>query len=816
MAQITSPCAGVLGDCCGLKPALRLRTAALRFVSWFSFGGLGLLRRLALATPLLLTGRALAISPHLVSLLPTGGQRGTQVEAIFEGERLQDTEQIFCYESGLEVLKLDLVTNKTVKAQLKLAPDCPLGEHHLRLRTRTGLSEVVTFMVGSLPVLEEIEPNNDAAHAQKVPLNTTVTGVVKPEDVDCFAVEVKKGQRLSVEVEGMRLGRGVFDPRLTIQDTKGKLLADVDDTWLAMQDPFTSFVADTDQTCIVQLREVTYGGGNNFYYRMHIGSFPRPTSVFPLGGKTNETVAFTFFSPATGPFVQKIKLPDAPSEKYGLFAELDGQSAPSPNWIRVSNFPNILGTAANHDREHATAADQEPPFALNGTLTQPGQEDWFRFPAQKDKALEVTVFARRLRSPLDSVLEVFNHKGESLASNDDTAGADSSLKFTPSETTNYFVRIRDTLGQGGTDYVYRIEITPVHPEMAVKIPEVARNDTQSRQFITVPRGNRFATLISARRQNFKGELAFHVDPLPPGVTLTAAAMAENIDAMPLVFEATTNAPVGGALTDLGATWTNGTDKVTGKFRQNIDLVEGPNNSTFYSTSVEKLCVAVTEAAPFKLRIVEPRVPLVQAGSMPLEIVAERAPGFTEPIEVQMVWNPPGVSSQPEATIPKEATNVMYQLNASGGADAHTWQIAVVGHATVDGGELYVSSQLSPLEIATPFVTGKIETLWLNPGKSGKLTVNLQQAKAFDGKATIRLCGLPDKATVSDQEITKGDQEATFEVKAEAGCRTGAYKNLFCTVDVPQQGQLVRHTIAQGGILRIVPPKKPDSTVARGN
>ena len=205
----------------------------------------------------------------------------------------------------------------------------------------------------------------------------------------------------------------------------------------------------------------------------------------------------------------------------------------------------------------------------------------------------MSVYARRLGSPLDSVLEIFDAKGQSLAANDDAVGADSSLKFTPPETTNYFVRIRDTLGQGGRDYAYRVEVVPVAPHLEVKIPEVARNDTQSRQYIAVPRGNRFATLISAKRANFGGELVFGAEGLPPGVTLRADRMAANVDAMPLVFEAAPDAAIGGKLLDLTATWTNGTSKVTGTFHQDIELVQGPNNTAYYSTSVDKLCVAVT-------------------------------------------------------------------------------------------------------------------------------------------------------------------------------------------------------------------------------
>jgi len=735
------------------------------------------------------------------------------MEVSFHGDRLQDTEEVISYEPGLEVLKLSTTKKDVVTAQLRIAPDCRLGEHHLRIRTETGLTELRTFFVGAYPVVAEKEPNNEVTNAQKVALNTTVTGVITSEDVDCFAVEARQGDRLSAEVEGMRLGRGFFDPRLAVLDSHGTVLADVDDTQLAMQDPFISLIVPADGTYILRLREATYGGNDNCHYRLHIGAFPRPTAVYPLGGKAGETLTLTFFSGATGEFTQPVKLPPTPSDKFGVFAELDGLPAPSPNWIRVSDFPNVLETSPNHDREHATATDLPPPLALNGVVSQKGEEDWFRFPATKGLALDVNVYARRLGSPLDSVLEVFDAQGRSLAANDDAAGADSELKFTPPETTNYFVRIRDTLGQGGPDYVYRIEVTPVIPDLAVKIPEVARNDTQSRQYIAVPRGNRFATLISARRANFGGELVFDAEGLPSGVTLQADRMAANIDAMPLVFEAAPDAPTGGKLLDLTATWTNGTSKVIGKFHQDIELVEGPNNSAYYSTSVDKLCVAVTRPAPFKLAIVDPKVPLVQAGSMRLEIAAAREQGFDEPIEVSMVWNPPGVSSQPEATIPKGATNVFYQLNAGGGAEIRSWKIAVLGHATVAGGELYVSSQMAGLQMAVPFLTGKIETLWVNPGKPGKLTVNLQSAKPFEGKATIRLCGLPEKVTAPEKTITKDDQEVVFELAVEPGCSAGSYRNLFCAVDVPQDGRMIPHTIAPGGILRVVPPKKAEAGVA---
>src|ERR1017187_5378375 len=526
---------------------------------------------------LFVAASACAVAPHLASITPSGGQRGKELELRLHGDRLQDAVEVVACGPGLEVRRLNFVTNKLVKATVKLSPDCSLDEHHLRLRTASGLSELRTFFVGPFPVLAEKEPNNTPAQAQKIALNTTVAGIITSEDVDCFAVEVKKGSRLSAEVEGMRLGRGVFDPRLAVLETNGAVLADVDDTWLGMQDPFVSLIAPHDGTFILQLREATYGGSGDCHYRLHVGNFPRPASVHPLGGKAGETVALTFFSEATGEFVQEVKLPATPQERLGVFAELDHISAPSPNWIRVSPFPNVLASGQTPDREHATVVNAPPPFALNGFIALKGEEDWFRFSATKGVPLDVNVYARQLRSPLDSLLDVFDAQGHSLAANDDAGGADSALKFTPAESTNYFVRIRDTLGRFGRDFTYRIEITPTAPSIAVKIPEVARNDSQARQFIVVPRGNRFATLISAKRANLGSELLFDVPDLPPGVAMVADRLAANVESEPLVFEAAPDAPIGGSLVDLTAIGTNANGKVTGHFRQEAVLIEGPRS-----------------------------------------------------------------------------------------------------------------------------------------------------------------------------------------------------------------------------------------------
>src|SRR5690606_22104820 len=95
---------------------------------------------------------------------------------------------------------------------------------------------LMLFSVGNLPEHAETEPNNDPETAPLVALNATINGVVTNEDVDYYAVELAEGQRLAVEIEGLRLGNLLFDPKLRLFGPHGHELIAEDDTQVLRQD----------------------------------------------------------------------------------------------------------------------------------------------------------------------------------------------------------------------------------------------------------------------------------------------------------------------------------------------------------------------------------------------------------------------------------------------------------------------------------------------------------------------------------------------------------------------------------------------------
>jgi hypothetical protein len=425
--------------------------------------------------------------------------------------------------------------------------------------------------------------------------------------------------------------------------------------------------------------------------------------------------------------------------------------------------------------------------------------DRFRFRATKGQAWEVTVFARRLRSPLDSVLAVTDANGKQIAANDDSGGPDSYLRFSVPRDGEHMIRVSDHLAKGGPDYVYRVELAPVTPAVTVYLPDTARYDTQTRKMIVVARGNRFATLLNVRRSNYGGDLAFSADGLPAGITMRAETMPTGLSAFPVLFEATPDAPIAGKLADLAK-------PVSGGNWQNYDLVQQGNDGVFYMTHADKIAVAVADELPFRVSLVEPKAPLPRAGSLNLKVVAERKAGFKEPINVRMLFNPPGVGSLPDMTIPADASSVEYTVNANGNAEVRSWKICVLASAKVKEGTAFVSSQFASLQVAEPFVVGKFDKATTVRGEPAKVVCKLEQKSAFDGKVTVKLLGLPPGATAADKQISKDDKEVVFDVATTPTAAKGYHKTLFCSAMITQHGEPVTQTVASGGLLRIDLPK----------
>jgi hypothetical protein len=792
----------------------------------------------------------LAAAPRLQRVTPPGGQRGTTVEVDLTGRGLDDPKEILFYGQGITVEGIESVEQApgpngksrpvdpgtAVRVKLKIAAECQLGAHGLRLRTASGLSEYHRFFVGPFPTVEENETqarrNDGREYATAVKPNSTVFGRLgEAIDVDTYKVEVKRGQRVSAEVEAARLGveRGIPDLFLTLYDPAGKKLAGTDDSALYVQDPVLSVLAERDGAYFVEVRHSTFNASND-QYRLHVGTFSRPTAIYPTGGRVGQSLKVRVLGDPKGVWEQTERLGSAGDHPF-LAVDGDGL-APSPNRLRVSEFDNVLEAEPNEKIEHLSPVDRTNlPAAFNGIIQKPGDVDLFCFRADKGEQFKFHAMAQALGSPLDPVITVRakNGKGGVTRATDSRtnqlgyapAGGltretlDPILEWTCPADGEYILGVEDERGEGGADYVYRVEVSPDQNAVYTYIAPEPENQQQpqARQAIAVAAGNRTTVQIGifATNRPFGGELELVAGILPKGVKLHAPKIAPGVTKVPVVFEAEEGAKPQAALVDLFVKPVKPGPLVSG-YRQTILMNSYSNNDYYLHTPVEKLALAVTEPAPFRVEVEEPKSALVQNGEMALKFKVVRDKGFEGPVTVQMDWRPTGLNTGTPVTLNASQTEGTYTLGANRNAAAGAHQVTLTAMSGTGGrrrpargdeGRTYVASQPFKLTVAEPHVEARIPRTSVERGKTATLTIKLNHLQKFEGKAKATLGRLPRGIELVEptREITSADKEVTFTLKATTDALVGNYQGVVLDVTVTDHGQSVRQ-LSGFGQLRV--------------
>lgn len=460
---------------------------------------------------------------------------------------------------------------ETVTLEVTLLPDAPPGDHELRLKTPAGLSNPLVFSIGQLP--ENVPPvvtatsARDAARpratdprdrgTQEVTLPAALNGQILPGEADRFRFQARQGQRLVFAVAARALipyladaVPGWFQATLAVYDAKGRELAYADD-YRFNPDPVVTCEIPADGTYTVEIKDAIYRGREDFVYRIAAGELPFVTSIFPLGGTAGQPVSLAL----QGWHLPQPKLEiSEPGRGPGIFSLAVREHGILSNPVRfaLSQRPSQLEIEPNGGAGAAQAITL--PLVVDGRIDRAGDEDTFRFEGHGGTELVAEVLARRLGSPLDSVLTLTDASGRRLATNDDwddkgsgllTHHADSRLRVTLPADGTYVLRLADTQRRGGVDYGYRLQIGPPQPDFELRVIPSAIN---IRAGATVP-----VTVHVLRRDGFGGEIVLGLQNAPAGFALSGARIPAHHDAVRLTLTAPANAREGTlALNVLGA------------------------------------------------------------------------------------------------------------------------------------------------------------------------------------------------------------------------------------------------------------------------
>lgn len=469
---------------------------------------------------------------HLTSIFPAGGQRGQTVTVELSGSNYGyfpgAKDIVIDGPPGITVRDIKLKANdRALDATFVIAPDAPLGRRCVRvLNERAGLTNMLYFSVGRLPETLETEPNNDLAAPQAITLPIVVNGRVDPQaDVDGYAFDLAAGQRViaaafahAIDSHGQYKNYGFVDCTLQLIDPQGRIVAEAGDT-LGL-DPQIEFTAKEAGRHTARVFCEAFDGFPQAVYRLVLGDLALATSLFPPGGQRGTTIDVQLAGPGIPPgTTQKVVISaDEPLPlRYVIPESANAADLELP--IVRGEHPETIEAEPNQSAAMATSL--RLPMTANARIDQLGDEDWYRLPlaAGQDILLETTAH-RMLRSPIDTLIEVYDAAGKKLTENDDGfaidhismydfRSMDSRLTFAAPAAGDYFIRVTDQAGSFGPRAVYRLTARRAEPDFAIWLH---RDNVP----IWGPGSTASMVIKIDRFDGLNGDIKLSLEGLPPG------------------------------------------------------------------------------------------------------------------------------------------------------------------------------------------------------------------------------------------------------------------------------------------------------------
>ena len=502
--------------------------------------------------------------PALKSIFPLGANQGSHFSAIVRGENLEAAYRVWfdCQSLSAEIegiREIDakdeedpylLSTGATEKLERKLfelqlrvivEAAADLGAHEMRLVTPLGVTDALSLLVDSVPVvLETRQPHAIPTRAQNLELPTVVNArLAKSGEVDYYSFDVEAGQGLQLEV------RTTYFPDLTEFGDPQLVLFKPEGSWfdpnrgvrLEVTDLWRPPPGDLDQITYHRLPRVrrvfsesgrylarvdTVGGqsGPDYSYQLRIFEVDPTEKLYqerwgPLfSAHKSSKVGWSGhdFSDSLG------------TDRLELLWARSGSTTPSPGLIKVESErePNNLETRA---------LKIPVPSILLGAIDTPHDADWFQFEAKSGDRLAFEIETPYLPPPFfNPRFGLFDSDGRELASNvyrELGGDGDDWIKtlvpkilYAFDSPGNFLIQVRDLTSRvGGEEFGYRLVVRP-------QVPHVGKVVAEKVDRIHLASGESESVVVTVElEEGFEGDVALSIENLPPGVSAAPALRA---------------------------------------------------------------------------------------------------------------------------------------------------------------------------------------------------------------------------------------------------------------------------------------------------
>lgn len=380
------------------------------------------------------------------------------------------------------------------------AKQVPSGICQTRVVTAHGVSTERLLVVDVLPAHSPGDSCEVNPPSAVLPLPCSVNGQINALKPKFFALDLFRDRPVSIEVFARRLN-SPLDPVLRVLDAAGQELAFADDTPGLAGDAQLRLMVPKDGRYVLELRDVQYSGSAAHYFHLRVGGFPLVQGAYPrrsAAGGNVELVGDTM------PGV-KARVPDTGPASLAAVSVDTEQGSGFATVCRVEAVP-LLETEPNDRREEATTVPKDS-VAIAGRFQSQDDTDWFRIVITEPRHLCVTAHTRDVGSPSDVVLELWDADGNRILESDDAGRSDAQISKAVEHAGDYFIRVRELGGQGGTVWTYDLDI-----QLQGRVELATAVDT-----LPVPEAGTAVIPITVLRHGFTEAFELVAENLPNGV-----------------------------------------------------------------------------------------------------------------------------------------------------------------------------------------------------------------------------------------------------------------------------------------------------------
>ncbi|MBM3459148.1 MAG: hypothetical protein FJX77_11525, partial [Armatimonadetes bacterium] len=655
------------------------------------------------------------LSPAVLrSVTPAGVTRGGTATLTLDGANLAGaTEAVFSDPAIQGVISAGAGRNQ-VRVRARVGADTQPGIHRVYLHTPQGSTGAVTFAVSRWPERQEQEPNDTPGNGPTHSLPATFTGRLdQVGDQDCFRFRAEAGQEVVFEVVASQI-RSRLGSLLSVHGEDGRILAQTEGME-SSPDALLSCRFPEAGTYAVRVRDLENQAGSDVTYRLNVAAASLATGVFPLGvGRDGGTITLTGPGLGAGTIV---KLP-ASSGTTHILQDTSVGPLVRPVALAVGEDPEIREPEGSHG-DAASAHPVALPSVVNGRIGTADETDWYRFTAARGRTVVLEVNARRLGSPLDSVVEVRDRAGRPIERATLRCVAETSLVLNDRDSASTGLRLLNWNELGIHDTMY------IRGEV-IQITALPRGPDDDVRFRAV-RGQRAGLLETTPSGHAVNSPIYKVQVHPPGRTFPPNGMP--------VFRIHYRNDDGGPLygKDSRLTFTPPTD---GEYLVRLADVRGEGSDR------HAYRLTIRDPRPdFRLALAVEHPNLPAGGRIPVEVTADRLDGFDGEIGVRLAGLPTGIQAT-ETTIQAGENSATLLLSDTGGGPGLRagGPLRLVGTARIGGKEQ--TREVEPaggrarvMVLGEPdlVVTTPLPRLVVRPGTEFKMDARIERQHGFAGR-----------------------------------------------------------------------------------